>query len=123
MTAGYEAGETVTVTITGAKVVTHDDHGLSVTVPAVGWYSTLPPGLPGVIVRREAPADGLPARGEVWADAAGNAYFAVERRGGRINLVDTYGGAADWEDVHGGDQGPIRRVAQAGWAGQDEEAN
>lgn len=122
--AGWVPGEWVNVTIPGAVVHEVDDgeQGLNawliVHYRYAGRECELHIPLDGKItIERDVPADGVPARGETWADRHGNRYFARMNDKQHVVLVperDTGRPSSwlDWSDVHGDrDLGPIHRVA------------
>ena len=99
-TPDYQVGETVEITINGPITYTSiaEEHvtpaELTVTLrtPSGPYDVTVPlpasilPGEP-VNIRRYVPAEGQPLPGDVWEDAAGRRWFAVEDSQGRVMLT------------------------------------
>jgi len=79
----------------------------------------LVPNSRNIEIERNAPADGVPMAGEIWADRHDNWYFARVDHNNYLVLVPERGTKEVpnnwyfWDDVHRDrDRGPIRRIAR-----------
>lgn len=105
----YDEGETVQVTFKG-RVYHCRGYALMIDLEQ---GSRVMVNVEHVTVDRLIPADGEPKPGDVWEDAEGNLFFAVDATGysGGL-LVDVKGNKFLARDVHV-NGGPIRRVREA----------
>ncbi|MFY1669515.1 hypothetical protein ACN27G_06105 [Plantactinospora sp. WMMB334] len=112
----YEVGERITALIRDARVEEADDSGRLVLTYGGNWRAVVHTGSGQVGITRMTPADGVPQPGELWRDQAGQLWFA-RGTADRVLLIGAdaktqHPGmtAMDWQSVHRGDTGPIRRI-------------
>lgn len=108
-----QSGETVDITITGAKVAYVDKKGrpqfaFNRPSPEEEWPQF--PAAERVSITRSLPVDGEPRPGDVWTDRDGERLFAWERHpkdAGGVWLMSAGGRSLHWRDWHRGETGPI----------------
>ncbi|MGR6922650.1 hypothetical protein ACU635_51065 [[Actinomadura] parvosata] len=111
----YQPGELIDITIEDATVLDADENGMQVEYQTSDGHAVrcaIPFGK-HVHVKRLVPADGPPKAGELWEDAHGVRYLAIEYGGG-IRLHSGAPGGTGYEAayVHH-NHGPIKRVLAA----------
>lgn len=123
MSARYEVGELVNVTIRGAQVTAADKRDVVVQYGTELGVHEMAVAIdsPDVTVRRAVPADGVPQQGDIWVDQFGAKYFV--RAGVQDNVVLVPSDSRSlsqvhWETLHAGAEGPIKLLWREGWSPQ-----
>lgn len=118
-------GETVDVTIRGAKVISIGASKKPTLLLALQEEGhdviAVPLESLTVTVKRVTPADGVPQVGDLWRDAEGALYFAATRGDAKAIYFFSaeehkYGNdSLDWAALHAGPYGPIQLEFRPKW--------